>query len=93
MRNDLHGQVLAIAEALHLALDDANRVVQSFYTSEPDFVVGLAVRNGAVPITFDHLCELLERLEPLPLECIFPVLNELPGPGFARVVPLLSERC
>ena len=29
MRNNLHRQVLFIAEAIRLALDDANRVVQS----------------------------------------------------------------
>src|SRR3989344_9351041 len=78
MRNDLHGQVLFVAEAIGLALDDANRVVQPFHTAERDFVLGLAVRNDAVPMTFDHLRELLERLESLPLECILPVLEEFP---------------
>jgi hypothetical protein len=36
MRNDLHTQVLFIAEAVGLALDDANRVVQAFRTVEGD---------------------------------------------------------
>ena len=43
-------------------------------------------------MTVDHLREFLERLESLPLECVFPVLEELPGPGFASVVPQLPER-
>src|SRR4030065_752056 len=62
MRNDLHGQVLFLAEAVRLALDDANRVVQTLDATERDFVLGPAVRNDAVPMTFDHLRELLERL-------------------------------
>jgi len=92
MRDDLHGQVLFVAEAVRLTLDDANGVVQSLDATERDFVFGLTVGNDAVPMTFDHLRELLERLEPLPLECVFPVLKEFPGPGFARVVPQLPER-
>src|SRR3990172_10963219 len=89
MRNDLHGQILFIAEAIGLALDDANGVVQPLDATERDFVLGLAVGNDAVPMTFDHLRELLERLESLPLEAGTPVFEELPGPGFARVVPQL----
>ena len=60
MRDDLHGQVLFIAEAIGLALDDANGVVQPLDATERDFVVGPAVRNDAVPMTFDHLRELLK---------------------------------
>ena len=50
MRNDLHGQVLFIAEAVGLALDDANGVVQSFHTAEGDFVLRFAVRNYTFPM-------------------------------------------
>ena len=85
MRNDLHRQVLFVAEAVGLALDDANGVVKAFHAAERDFILWLAVRNDALPMTFDHLRELLKRLQPLPLECFFPVLEELPGPGLARV--------
>ena len=92
MRNDLHAQVLFIAEAVGLALNDADGVVQAFHTAERDFVLGLAVRNDAVPMAFDHGGELLKRLESLPLECVFPVLEELPGPGLTSIVPQLSER-
>ncbi len=91
MRNDLHAQVLFIAEAVGFALDDTNGVVQSFRTAERDFVVGLAIRNDAVPVMFDHLRELLEWLEALPLERFFPVLEKFPGPGFARVVSQLPD--
>src|SRR3989344_915175 len=63
MRDDLHGQVLFVAEAVRLTLDDANGVVQSLDATERDFVFGLTVGNDAVPMTFDHLRELLERLE------------------------------
>ena len=39
MRNDLHGQVLFIAEAIGFALDDANGVVQSLDATERDFML------------------------------------------------------
>src|SRR3990167_4512985 len=92
MRDDLHGQVLFIAEAVRLALDDANGVVQPLDATERDFIVGLAVRNDAVPMAFDHVGELLKGFQPLPLETGAPVLEELSGPGLARVVPQLPER-
>ena len=60
MRNDLHGQVRFIAEAIGLALNDANRVVQPLDATERDFVLGPAIRNDALPMTFDHLRELLK---------------------------------
>src|SRR3989344_529918 len=92
MRNDLHGQVLFVAEAVRLALNDANRVVQSFHAAERDFIIGLAVRNDTLPMAFDHVGELLKGFQPLPLETGAPVLEEFPGPSFARVVPQLPER-
>src|SRR3990167_8027376 len=73
MRDDLHGQVLFIAEAVRLALDDANGVVQPLDATERDFIVGLAVRNDAVPMAFDHVGELLKGFQPLPLETGAPV--------------------
>ena len=52
---------------------------------------GLPLRNDAVPMSFDHPGELLERLGSLPLECVVPVLEEFPGPDFAFVAPQLAE--
>ena len=90
--NNFHGQVLFVAESIRLALDDANRVVQSLDAAERDFVLGLAVRNDAVPMTLDHGGELLKGLQPLPLEAVLPVVEELPGPGLALVIPQLPKR-
>jgi len=67
-------------------------VVQPLDAAERDGVRGMARRHDAVPMPFDHGRELLERLEPLPLECRVPVLEECPGPGVASVVPPLPER-
>lgn len=40
----------------------------------------------------DHAGELLEGLQPLPLQGRAPVLEELPSPSFATVAPELTER-
>jgi hypothetical protein len=43
-------------------------------------------------VLVDHLGELLEGLESLTLQGSTPVIEELPCPGFATVVPELAER-
>ena len=62
MRNDLHGQVLLVAEAIRLALDDANGVVQSLDAAERDFVIGLAVRNDAIRANVNSGVQHSQRL-------------------------------
>src|SRR5450759_3034118 len=89
---DLEAQVLLVAEAVRTALDDAHLVVEPLDKAECDFVLDGAVGRDAVPVTLDHLCELLVGLEALPLERLAPVLEEAPGPSLARVVPQLAER-
>jgi len=42
-------------------------------------------------VTLDHRSELLVRSQALPLELSTPVVEELPGPGLARVIPELAE--
>ena len=50
------------------ALDHPDLVVESFDKAEGDLVLGLAVSGDAIPVPFDQLGELLEGLEPLPLQ-------------------------
>src|ERR1700747_69206 len=42
-------------------------------------------------MAFDHGCELLIRLGPLPLQASSPVFEEASCPSFALVVPKLAE--
>ena len=61
---DLEAQVLLIAQTIGTALKDADFVVETLDEAEGDFVVGTAIRGNAVPVTVDHLGELLVGLEP-----------------------------
>ncbi len=63
---DLEAQVLliALAQTIGTALKDADFVVETLDEAEGDFVVGTAIRGNAVPVTVDHLGELLVGLEP-----------------------------
>ena len=78
-------------QAVGSALDDADLVVQSLDEAEGDLVLGLAVGGNAVPVPLDQGCELLERLQALPLELGAPVGEELARPGLAGVLPQLAE--
>src|SRR5208282_2079167 len=73
------------------ALEDADLVVEAFDKAERDLVLRLAVGGDAVPMTVDHLGELLVGLEPLPFQAGAPVLEEAPRPSLPLVVPELSE--
>src|SRR5713101_3375578 len=61
---DLEAQVFLIAQTIGTALKDADFVVETLDEAEGDFVVGTAIRGNAVPVTVDHLGELLVGLEP-----------------------------
>ena len=88
---DLEAEVLLIAETVGSTLDDTDLVVESLDEAERDLVLGAAVCRYAVPVPFDHPCELLVGLEALPLQRVAPVLEEAPGPALPGVVPELSE--
>ena len=51
----------------------------------------IAVGGDAVPVPLDHLGELLVGLQALPFQLRPPVLEELPRPRLAAVVPQLAE--
>jgi hypothetical protein len=89
---DLEAQLFLIAQTIVTALKDADFVVETLDEAEGDFVVGMAIRGNAVPVTVDHLGECLIGLEPLSSKCRFPVLEEAPCPDLAPVVPQLARR-
>ena len=72
-------------------MDHADLVVEPLDEAQRDLVLRPAVGGDAVPMTIDHLGELLVGLEPLPLEDCPPVLEEPPCPALAFVVPELAE--
>ena len=72
-------------------MDDADLVVQALYEPERDLVLGPAISGDSIPMTLDHLSELLVRRQPLPLEARAPVLEEAPRPALTLVTPQLAE--
>ena len=76
-----------------LAYRELWRVEQIFWTAkesldeaERDLVLRLAVGGDSVPMTIDHLSELLVRFEALPLQARAPVVEEAPRPALAFVL-------
>jgi hypothetical protein len=89
---NLEAEVFLVAEAVRSPLDRADLVVQSLDEAQGDFVVRVAVRCDAGPVPVDHLCELLVRLQTLPLERGDPVVEEATRPAGHLVAPELLER-
>ncbi len=72
-------------------MDDTDFVVQSLDEAQRDFVLRLTVSGDPIPMTLDHLSELLVRFEPLPLETCAPVFKEASRPRLAFITPQLAE--
>lgn len=79
-RQYLEPQIFFIAQPVRPPLEDADLVVQSLDEAERDLVLGLAISGDAIPMTIDHLGELLEGFEPLSFKARAPVLEEAPRP-------------
>jgi hypothetical protein len=88
---DLEPQILFVAQAVCAALDDTNLVVQTFHESKRHLVLWLAVGGDSIPMSSNHLSELLVGFQALPLEGRAPVLEEAPCPALTLVVPELAE--
>src|SRR5947207_15017149 len=52
----------------------------------------MAIRLDAIPVGLDHRGELTKGFQPLPLQGVFPVVEEPAGPAWSVVVPELAER-
>src|SRR5262249_9728991 len=87
----LEAEVFLVAESVGTPLDDAYLRVEPFNETQGHLVLRLTVGRDAVPVVIDHLGELLISLQALPFEGCSPVLEELPRPRLALVVPELSE--
>jgi hypothetical protein len=83
---DFESQVFLISQPVGSALEDTDLIVEVLDEAESDFVFRLAVGGEPVPVSIDHLGELLVGFETLPLQLRAAVLEELPCPGFAVVI-------
>ena len=83
--------ISSVAETVGPSLDHPDLGAQFLDIAERDFVLWETVGGESLPMPLDHLDEVLVRFETLPLERRFPVLEEVPGPAFGRVVPDLAE--
>ena len=88
---DFEPKVFLVAQAVGTTLDDTDLVVQAFDEAERDFVLWLAVGGDAVPVSLDHVGEVLVGFQALPFQLRPPVLEELPRPSLAVVIPELGE--
>src|SRR6516165_5793603 len=88
---NLEPQIFFVAQAVGAALDHPDLVVEPLDEAERDLVLKPAVGGDTVPMTIDHLGELLIRLKPLPLEAGAPIVEEAPRPPLALVAPQLAE--
>jgi hypothetical protein len=87
----LQSKVFFVAKSVGATLKHTDFVVQSFDEAERDFVLGLAVGSDAVLVSLDHVSEIQLGFQTLPFELRSPILEELPGPRLAAVIPQLAE--
>jgi hypothetical protein len=64
---DFEAKILFIVCSVRASLDDQDLVVESFNEARRDFVLRFAIGGDSVPMTIDHISELLIRLQPLPI--------------------------
>ena len=88
---DLQSKVLFVAKSVGATLKHADFIIQTFDEAERDLILRLAVGGDAIPVSLDHVSEVLVGFQALPFELRPPVLEELPGPCFAVVIPKLAK--
>ena len=89
---DFQPQIFLVAQPMCPSLDDTDLVVEFLDETERDLVFWLAVSGDSIPMTLDHLGELLVRFQTLPLQAGLPVLEETLCPSFPLVALQLAER-
>ena len=89
---DLQSKVLLIPIAEGPPLEYTDLVVESLDESQGHLVLHVAIGLDAVPVSFDHIGELLKWSQALPPEGTPPVVEEPTSPGGSVVVPELAER-
>jgi hypothetical protein len=75
-RENLQSKVFFVAQSVGAALKHTDFVVQSLDEAERDFVVRFAVGGDAIPVSLDHVSEVLVGFQTLPFELRPPVLEE-----------------
>src|SRR5262249_44905341 len=80
-----------VAQPVSSSLDDSDLVVEPFHEAQRDFILWLAIGGESVPMTIDHVGELLVGFQSLPFERRAPVLQEPSCPALVLVAPELSK--
>src|SRR4030042_378535 len=88
---DFEAEIFFIPQSIGATLNHSDLIVEALDKAQRDLVLGEAVGCDSLPVAVDHLGKLLERLQFLSLQGCTPVVEELPGPCNAAVVPELSE--
>ena len=52
----------------------------------------MTVGGDTIPMVLNHLCKLLIRFKPLPLQAVFPSIKEGTGAALREIIPELAER-
>ncbi len=89
---NLETKVFLVSQSIGPALDDSDLVVDPLDETQRNFVLLVTIRLDAVPVGLYHRGELAKGLQPLPLQSIFPVVEEPASPTRPIVVPELAER-
>src|SRR6266542_2771242 len=89
--DDLEVQVVVVVVAVGATLQNADLIVKALDDPETYLVVGMAVRDDAVPMPLDHIGKALVGLEALPLQAVAPSVEEGTGPDGVGVIPELAK--
>ena len=73
-------------------MNDPDLVIETLDKTEGNIILGMDIGRDAIPMAFNHFGEILERLEPLPLQGGSPIIKETSGPAFALILPKLAKR-
>src|SRR4030042_3111150 len=88
---DFEAEIFFIPQSIGATLNHPDLVVEALDKAQRDLVLWETVGCDSLPVAVDHLGEFLERFQFLPFQGRTPILEELPGPCNAAVVPQLSE--
>jgi hypothetical protein len=91
-RQDFEPKVFFVSQSVGAPLNDSDLGIESFDKAQRDVFFGRTVGRNPLPVAFHQRRKPLEGRQTLPLERVFPMVEEPPCPPFPPVVPQLPER-